>query len=425
MSGGSSGLLTRWASEERPTQLLGLARIALSALILKNSVRMLRDLDREGYFASYFFMPLVPESWVPDEASYRLLVGLKGVAALLALIGILPRASLFTAAAVGLYILTCDRLHYHNNLYATHIIALLLSWSPCGDGYNAWQVVRRLVRSALEAGPSGVLATGTAAGQHEEPSRERVTSANAAAGSVTAAPRAGVARAAPSRSGPYWAVRLTQIQVSIVYLASGIGKLFDADWRGGIPMHLRFARASHRAPELAGQLLRSPLFGEIASKLAIFTELFVALGLWFPRTRALAFWLGILFHLGIQASASVDLFSWLMLSSYVLFVTPELRERAFCYDASRATGRLVATMVRALDWFQRFRRESASVGETHGGALQVVDRSGRTHVGFAAIVALCRALPLLFPLWLPLQLIALASRGRSLAAPAARPEPQP
>lgn len=364
-------LLTRWASEQRPTKLLGLVRLLLAGLILKNSFRLLRELDREGYFAEQFFIPVLPDSWVPPVELYQLLVGLKAVAAGLAILGVLPRASLFTAATVGLYIIACDRLHYHNNHYATHLLALLLSWAPCGDGFNLLDTLRRRQRPPL---------------------------------------------------GPYWAVRLTQLQVSCVYLASGVGKLLDADWRGGRAMSQRFSKAAHGLPEPLGEILRSPWFGELASKAAIFTELFVALGLWFPRTRASALWLGIVFHVGIQLSARVDLFSYLMLSTYVLFVTPELHERVLRTDPSHTRGRVVARAVRLLDWFQRFRHEPGSTAEL-GGAFTVIDRDGRAASRFAGFVALCRALPLLFPLWLPLRIAQLAGEGRALGAPATREKP--
>jgi hypothetical protein len=364
-------LLTRWAREQRPTKLLGLVRILLAGLILKNSFRLLQELARDGYFASHFFLPVVPESWVPPVEVYQLLVGLKGIAALLAIVGVLPRASLFTAAAVGLYIIACDRLHYHNNHYATHLLALLLSWAPCGDGFNLANLLLRRKPAAL---------------------------------------------------GPYWAVRLTQLQVSVVYLASGLGKLLDGDWRGGRAMSLRFAKAAHGAPELLGEILRSPLFGELASKAAIFTELFVGIGLWFSRTRPAALWLGILFHVGIQASARVDLFSYLMLSTYILFVTPELRQRVLRVDDGRKKGQAVARVVRLLDWFQRFRIETGRPADA-SAAFSVVERDGRVASRFAGVVALCRALPLLFPLWLPLRIALLASEGRALGSSATRAKP--
>lgn len=359
--------------EERPTLLLGFARVALATLLLMNTQRLADELDRNGYFAHYFFMPVVPESWVPSASTYALLLGLKAAGALLALIGVVPRAGLFSAAAIGLYLLACDRLQYHNNRYSTHLIALLIALTPCHQSFNLWQLIWRRAREAR---------------------------------------------------GPYWAVRLAQLQVSLIYLASGVGKLFDADWRGGQVMHLRFLSASRRASGVIAELLASPLFGSLASKAAIATEIFVAIGLWLPRTRPLAFFMGIVFHLGIQASARVDLFSWLMLSSYMLFVTPELRERRVQYDPSDARARAIASLVAALDWFRRFAREAVPGASARGKSLRVFDRDGGERTGLDLVVTLFRALPLLFPLWLPLWILARFRRPRAAVAPITPDAPQ-
>ena len=348
--------------EERPTLLLGFARVALATLLLMNTQRLADELDRNGYFAHFFFMPVVPQSWVPSASGYALLLGLKAAGALFALIGLAPRAGLFSAAAIGLYLLACDRLQYHNNRYATHLIALLIALTPCHHSFNAWRLLRRRPREV---------------------------------------------------SGPYWAVRLAQLQVSLIYLASGVGKLFDTDWRGGQVMHLRFLSASRRASGFLAELLSSPLFGSLASKAAIATEIFLAIGLWLPRTRPFAFFMGIVFHLGIQASARVDLFSWLMLSSYILFVTPELRERRLVYDPDDAWARAVAALVAALDWFRRFALETAPGARAQGERLRVFDRDGKERTGLDFVVTLFRALPLLFPLWLPLWLLARIRRPRA------------
>jgi hypothetical protein len=367
------GWWRRVAAEERNTTLLGLVRVAFGCLLLKDALRGVTALRDQGYFADYFFIPLIDRAWVPSELGYSLLLGLKIAGACCAIAGLVPRGGLLLAASIGLYVLACDRLQYHNNRYATHLLAFLFAFAPCDRSF----------RLPWLRGRGG------------------------------------------TPVGPFWAVRLVQLQMSLIYLASGGAKLLDDDWRGGQVMLLRFARAAEiivardlPLPRFFVDLLDVPVFASLASKAAIGTELFLAIGLLQPKTRIPALWLGTMFHLGIHVSASVDLFSYLMLSGYILFATPELRERTLMFDPRQRLGRLCARILPWLDWLQRFR---ITPGEP-GMGFEIRDRDGRCLRGRAALIGLCRTLPLLFPLWLPLALTHLIAarlfEGHALAASA-------
>jgi hypothetical protein len=330
------------------------------------------ELHHRGYFGDFFFLPVVSEAWVPSELVYTLLLGLKIAAAFCALIGVVPRASLLLAASIGLYMLACDRLQYHNNRYATHLLCFLLAFAPCDRSFR------------LSLG------------------RRRT------AGTPTA--------------GPMWAARLVQLQLSAIYLTSGAGKLLNDDWRAGRVMLLRFAHGAqvlmergYPLPGFVVELVNSPPFGSLISKSAIATELFLAFGLWHPATRVFALWLGVMFHLGIQVSAHVDLFSWLMLSAYVLIATPELRQRTFSYDPRLRAGRLLGAIVPRLDWLMRFQVEARPMAE----AFEIRDRDGSSLRGRAALTGLFRTLPMLFPLWLPVALLHAAASRKPLNVAAA------
>jgi len=347
--------LRRQLQEERTTTLLGLVRVLLAALLLKNSLGLAGELWDRGYFADFFFMPLLSPAWVPSKSLYVLLLCIKIAAACCALVGVLPRAGLFIAATIGLYVLACDRLQYHNNHYATHLLCFLLAFAPCDRSF-------RLIRWP------------------------RRTSAE-------------------SSVGPIWAARLARLQLSAIYLTSGGCKLLDDDWRGGRVMLLRFAQGAEKAlalgypvPDFVVGLVGSEPFASLLSKSAIATELFLAFGLWHPATRVFALWLGVMFHLGIQVFAYVDLFTWLMLSAYILIATPELRERTVYYDPEQRSGRWLAALVPRLDWLMRFQ----VIARPASGAFEIRERDGRMARGRAAVTALFRAIPILFPLWLPI-----------------------
>ncbi|MEO8903658.1 MAG: HTTM domain-containing protein [Polyangiaceae bacterium] len=353
-----ASLWARLLTEERDAYVLGLLRLALSVLVLLNGGRLILQLYSGGYFGDFFHIPMVPESWLPASSGYALILGVQALAALCAFLGLWPREALFTASTLGLFVLALDRLQYHNNRYALLLLAFLLSFAPCD---RSFMIARRPPHTLPE----------------------------------------------PERVAPTFARRLFQIQVSLVYLGSACGKLLDPDWRGGQVLFVRWATAGNvTLPHWLLLLMSSTLFASLAAKVAISTELFIALGLWFPRTRRLALWVGVWFHISIELSAHVELFSWLMVAAYLAFVTPELHERRFEYDARSALGRALARALRWLDWCARF--EVVPLGQSGpvGASFYVTDRGERPTHGLRGAALLAAGIPALFPFWAPLALLA-------------------
>src|SRR5262249_45220671 len=138
-----------------------------------------------------------------------------------------------------------------------------------------------------------------------------------------------------------------------------------------------------------------------------------AIGLWLPRTRAFALWLGVLFHLSIELSARVELFSWLMCSAYIAFVVPECRERVLEFDPRSRAASALAWLVRKLDLLARFDVRESPAGAP---ALSVRDRAGRIHSGLASVAQVARAFPPLFLLWPLLSAVAAVARPRRASA---------
>jgi hypothetical protein len=266
-------LLRRWRDEQGDLYLLGAVRVALGALLLANALRAASDL-RLGYFGDAFHWPVVPEALVPSRAVYSALVVGQLVLAVLVVVGVRARDALLASALLGTYVLLCDRLEFHHNRWALFCYAGLLAFAPCDRSFRV--------------------------------------------GAVSAA-----------RVGPLWAVRLAQLQVSIIYVASGGSKLLDADWRSGRVLLERFhlylqTHATGTVAWLVERVARPEVAGILAA-IAIATELFLAVGLWTRRTRALALGWGLLFHLSIEATSRVEGFTWLTLAVYALFLTPDMR----------------------------------------------------------------------------------------------------
>jgi vitamin K-dependent gamma-carboxylase-like protein len=346
----------RWRDEVGSTYVLGEVRVALGVLLFWNAWRAAREFE-QGYFGDVFHWPIVPESFVPSHALYANIVLAQLLLAALVVAGRGARLALFLSAVAGIYLLCCDRMQFHHNRWALFCYAWLLSLSPCDRS----------------------LAVG---------------------------------RPKSTTVGPLWAARLAQVQVSIVYLASGGSKLLDADWRSGLVIleRIRLHMAATVSQGLPVRVLDGLSRPEVASglaKLAIATELGLAVGLWLPHARVFALWWGVCFHLTIEATSSVEGFTWLTLAIYALFATPDVRARKFFYDASRLRGRLAGRAVSWLDWLARFEVKPWAPDDVRKGrSVVVVRRDGTYATGVRALAMIARCVPSMFVLWAPLALVA-------------------
>jgi HTTM domain len=182
-------------------------------------------------------------------------------------------------------------------------------------------------------------------------------------------------------TSPGWPLWLLRFEAATVYGASGLSKLVDPDWFSGTVTWQRLNAVrdqmdSSVLPGWAVDLLTNRAFNTVSAKFVIATELFIAIGLWSPRTRYAAIWVAICFHVAIQLSADVEVFSYLAIAALVIWAVPSTRDRVVTIDPDR---RRVVAAVGALDWLARFRIEPAPPGSP----LRVVDRDGRTIEGGA------------------------------------------
>ena len=79
-------------------------------------------------------------------------------------------------------------------------------------------------------------------------------------------------------------------------------------------------------------LLTRRTFHTYAAKAIVLTELFIALGLWWRRTRYAAVWVAVGFHVAIEVSASVQVFSYLAIAALVIWAVPSTRDRVLEVD---------------------------------------------------------------------------------------------
>ncbi len=363
-----SSLITRFKDEIADAYVLGPVRVVIGALLGWHALEAAKELGTIGYFGDVFHVSMLPDVLVPSARLYAVLLALRVCLAVMVMFGVWARPGLALSAALGVWMLLCDRLQFHHNRYSLDCYALLLSLTPCDRSWRATE-------SAVP-----------------EP-----------------------------RTGAFWAVRLCQLQVSIIYLASGGAKLLDPDWRSGVVLADRIMRHAHLAvaagvPRSVVDALARPDTSSALAKLAIMSELVICVGLWLRPTRVVVLWWGVWFHVIIQLTSNVETFTVLTLAMYGVFATPDYHARTLRYDPSRFWGKTAGTLVPLLDWLGRFEVKAWQPDDQPGHSLVLVRRDGERVTGVRAFAMIARCIPLLFPLWAPIALLASFTRQGDLSS---------
>jgi uncharacterized membrane protein YphA (DoxX/SURF4 family) len=352
----------------RPVSMraLALLRVLAGPIVLLHLEPFLTDsLDGRTY-RDAFHEPYA--AWYPEvpEAVYIGLLWLAAVAAVAMSLGLLTRLATGATFAIVTYNLFLSTTHFHNNRAYLVIVLGLLAVAPCGRelSLDAW-LRRRRGRPAL------------------------------------------------ALSAPAWPLWLLRFESSAIYGASGLSKLLDPDWFGGTVTWQRVVRArddleASQLPDWAISVLTDRGFHTAVAPVIVLTELFLAAGLWWRGSRYLAVWVAVAFHVAIEISASVQIFSLLAIAVLVVWAVPSTRDRAIRIDPSAARQRRLGVVVRGLDWLARFRVEPAPPGSP----LEVVDRNGSSVRGAPAVALALSRLPLTAWFALPTLLLPAVRRAR-------------
>jgi uncharacterized membrane protein YphA (DoxX/SURF4 family) len=343
----------------RPVSMrsLALLRVFAGPIVLLHLWPFLRDALDGRIYRDVFYEPYV--SWYPElpRAMYIGLLWLAVVAAVLMAVGLFTRVATGATFAIVAYNLFLSTTLFHNNRAYLVIALAALAVAPCGQELSVDAWLRR--RRGLPA---------------------------------------------PDLRAPGWPLWLLRFECSAIYAASGTSKLLDPDWFGGTVSWQRTVQS--RAELDAGPLphwvisiLTNRDFHTGAAKFVILTELFIASGLWWRGTRYAAVWVAVVFHLSIQASAAVEIFSVLGIAVLVIWAVPSTRDRVLRLDPRWHP------VVRRLDWLARFRVEP-------GSRLELVDRDGVVVVGAPALAVLLSRLPLTAWFALPTLLLPAVRRAR-------------
>jgi hypothetical protein len=123
--------------------------------------------------------------------------------------------------------------------------------------------------------------------------------------------------------GSPWALRLMQIQLSIIYLWTTHWKLRGEMWRNGTAVYYAVQNKSFQRVSLPRCLLQ-PLPMRLAAYATLVIEGALGTLIWVSELRHPLVLAGLALHIGIEYCMNLQLFGWTMCCCLLLFVSPEL-----------------------------------------------------------------------------------------------------
>lgn len=190
-------------------------------------------------------------------------------------------------------------------------------------------------------------------------------------------------------------LRMSMVLLSAIYLSATWGKLnwgyFSGEIFGMLEAHDHF-----RGP--LAQPLWQAFGGRPLGWLTLAAEGGMAIGIWFPQTRALVMWLGVTLHTGVDIMMPVTTFSYQITSHYLVFCRTHPKETVLLYDPSVRLHQSMARVTRLLNWLDRIRFEPRP-----GAQLHAISPTGIVHRGARGALEVSHRLPVVFlgvgPIW--------------------------
>lgn len=118
-----------------------------------------------------------------------------------------------------------------------------------------------------------------------------------------------------------WALRLMQIQLTIIYFKSFYWKMQGSSYRDGTALYYVLQNRTYSRLKVPKIILQKPIIQYMTWSVLIIQS-FIVVGLWVTELRYLAIISGIIFHLSLELTMNVHLFGWYMMTSFLLFVDP-------------------------------------------------------------------------------------------------------
>jgi hypothetical protein len=139
-----------------------------------------------------------------------------------------------------------------------------------------------------------------------------------------------------------WALRLMQVQLSVLYLSTLWTKLSGTTWNEGTAISYAARLEDLARFELPQSIATSELLVNLLTYGTLATEAAIGILVWNRTLRPWVLGLGVLLHVGIDLTMRVGFFSYAIFVLYVAFLSPEA--------VSARLPAVKAALSRALTW---------------------------------------------------------------------------
>jgi hypothetical protein len=135
-----------------------------------------------------------------------------------------------------------------------------------------------------------------------------------------------------------WALRLAQIQLSVVYLATVWEKAGGVLWRNGTAVSYAMRIGDLERVPMPGFVTDSILLTQLVTFGTLAAELAIGVLVWNRAARPYVLTIGVLLHLSIELTMAVGFFSFAMLTLYLAFLPPHRAEQVLGWARDRGIG---------------------------------------------------------------------------------------
>ena len=132
-----------------------------------------------------------------------------------------------------------------------------------------------------------------------------------------------------------WALRLVQLQVAVVYLATVVEKLKSVTWPRGTTLYYAFQSPDLVRVPLPDWLLHERLAVQAMTYGLLAVEVAFVLLVWPRRTRPFVLAAGAVMHVLGHVFFVLSIFTYVVLAAYVAFLPPETADRLVGYGSRR------------------------------------------------------------------------------------------
>jgi hypothetical protein len=273
----------------QPTSTLALFRIAFGTLALAWALLLAPDLLT--FFSRDGIVPRQPEYLVGTPWTWGVLGGAPGAPVVIALFAVLVVACV------------CVLVGYRTRLASAVVFVGVVSFERRNPFvFNAGDALIRVMALYLVLAPAGASL-----------SLDRLRTARDRFWEF------------PARAP--WALRLVQIQLSVIYISSVWQKLQGETWRDGTAVSYALRQDDLLRLELPTALVASPAVSAALTYGTLGIELAVGVLIWSRRARPFVVVPAIALHLLVDATLAAALISAAMLTAFVAFVEPETASR--------------------------------------------------------------------------------------------------